>query len=103
MDLFYASEKWSRLRRPGAEAVARLKLKRLSDWLGESEWLDGRFTIGDLMMVTVLRNVRHTGLVAEQPNLAAYLERGEQRPAFRQALSDQLAVFREHEPQGAAA
>ncbi len=103
IDLFYASEKWSRLRRPGAEALARLKLKRLSDWLGESEWLDDRFTIGDLMMVTVLRNVRHTGLIAEQANLAAYLERGEQRPAFQQALSDQLAVFREHEPQGAAA
>ena len=82
------------------------KLKRVSDWLGDKQWLEGdRFTIGDLIMVTVLRNLRHTGMVAEFANLDAYVKRGEARPAFKQALADQLAAFRENEPQpeGAAA
>ena len=100
-DIFYANEEWSKLRRPGAEEFARLKLKRVSDWLGDQEWLEDRFTIGDLIMVTVLRNLRHTMIVADYPNLAAYQARGEARPAFQQALSDQLAVFRENEPQAA--
>ncbi|HYC94094.1 MAG TPA: glutathione S-transferase family protein, partial [Sphingomicrobium sp.] len=59
-DIFYPDEEWSKLRRPGAEQFARLKLKRVSDWLGANEWLEDRFTIGDLIMVTVLRNLRHT-------------------------------------------
>src|SRR6478672_8416152 len=103
IDLFYKDEEWAKLRRPGAVEFARLKLKRVSDWLGDKDWLEGRFTIGDLLMVTVLRNLRHTDLVAEFPNLAAFLKRGEARPAFQRALSDQLAAFREHEPQGAEA
>ena len=103
IDLFYKGEEWAALRRPGAEDFVKLKLKRLSDWLGDSEWLEGRFTIGDLLMVTVLRFLRHTNLIAGFPNLADYVKRGEARPAFQQALSDQLAAFREHEPQGEAA
>jgi len=62
-----------------------------------------RFTIGDLMLVTVLRELRGTEGVDEFPNLSALVKRGEARPAFQRALSDQLAVFREHEPQGEAA
>ncbi len=100
-DIFYPNEEWSRLRRAGAADFARLKLKRVSDWLGDKEWLEDRFTIGDLIMVTVLRNLRHTKIVAEYPNLAAYQARGEARPAFQRALSDQLAVFKEHQPQAA--
>ena len=104
IDVFYAGEEWAKLRRPGAEEFARLKLKRVADWLGDKQWLEGdRFTIGDLMMVTVLRNLRHTGLVAEQPNLGAFLARGEARPAFQRALADQLAVFAAHEPEPQAA
>ena len=103
IDLFFANEEWAKLRRPGAEEFARLRLKRVADWLGTSEWLEERFTIGDLMMVTVLRVVRHTGLVAEHANLAAYLARGEDRPAFRQALADQLAPFSANQPKGEAA
>jgi glutathione S-transferase len=103
IDIFYADEEWARLRRAGAHDFARLKLKRVSEWLGDKEWLEDRFSIGDLMLTTVLRLLRHTGIVAEFPNLAALQARGEARPAFRQALSDQLAPFREHEPQGAAA
>ena len=100
IDFFYKGEEWARLRRPGAEEFAKLKLKRISDWLGDKRWLEGdRFTIGDLLMVTVLRFLRHTDLVAGFPNLHAYVARGEARPAFKQALTDQLAAFAAHQPQ----
>ena len=103
IDLFYVNEEWAKLRRPGAEEFARLRLKRVADWLGDKEWLEDHFTIGDLMMASVLRIPRHTDLVAEQPNLAAYVARAEQRPAFQRALADQMAVFKEHQPEGAEA
>ena len=99
IDVFFKGEEWATLRRPGAVDFTKLKLKRVSDWLGEKDWLEGRFSIGDLLMVTVLRNLRHTDIVAEFTNLAAYLERGEARPAFQRALADQLAVYRENEPE----
>jgi len=108
VDFFYAGEEWAKLRRPGAEDFAKLKLKRVSEWLGDKTWLEGdRFTIGDLIMITELRFLRHTDLVAQFPNLAAYLKRGEARPAFQQALTDQKAVYAANQPQpepeGAAA
>jgi glutathione S-transferase len=103
IDLFYTNEEWAKLRRPGAEEFARLKLKRVADRLGDKEWLEDHFTIGDLIMTTVLRIPRHTELVAEQPNLAAYVARAEQRPAFQRALADQIAVFKQHQPEGVAA
>ena len=100
VDFFYANEEWARLRRPGAEEFVKLKLKRISDWLGDKQWLEGdRFTIGDLVMVTEFRFLRHTKLVAEFPNLAAYLKRGEARPAFQRALADQLAVYAANQPE----
>ena len=100
IDIFYAGEEWAKLRRPGAVDFAKLKLKRISDWLGAKQWLEGdRFTIGDLIMVTSLRFLRHTDIVGEFPNLAAYLKRGEARPAFQQALTDQLAVFAANQPE----
>ena len=100
IDLFFVGEEWAKLRRPGAEDFAKLKLKRVSDWLGDKEWLEGdRFTIGDLVMVTVLRFLRHTGLVGEFANLDAFVKRGEARPAFKRALDAQLAVFKENEPE----
>ena len=105
IDIFFRDEEWAKLRRPGAEDFVKLKLKRVSDWLGDKEWLEDRFTIGDLVMITVLRFLRHTDLVTGFPNLAAYLKRGEARPAFQRALADQLAVFAANQPQpeGAAA
>ena len=100
IDIFYAGQEWATLRRPGAEDFAKQKLKRVSEWLGDKQWLEGdRFTIGDLVMVTVLRFLRHTELVAQFPNLAAYQQRGEARPAFQRALADQLAVYAANEPQ----
>jgi glutathione S-transferase len=105
IDLFYKDQEWAKLRRPGAEDFVKLKLKRVSDWLDDKEWLEGRFTIGDLLMTTVLRFLRHTQLVAEFPTLSAYVKRAEARPAFQQALADQLATFAANQPQpeGAAA
>lgn len=108
IDLFFTGEEWAKLRRPGAADFAKLKLKRVSDWLGDKSWLEGdRFTIGDLIMTTTLRFLRHTDLVAQFPNLEAFVKRAEARPAFQQALTDQLAVYAANQPQleteGAAA
>ena len=61
--------------------------------LGEADWLDGAFSAGDLMMVTVLRRLKHLGLLEEYPNLSAYVARGEARPAYKRAFDAQLAVF----------
>ncbi|GAA3902995.1 glutathione S-transferase family protein [Sphingomonas limnosediminicola] len=99
VDIFYAGEEWAKLRRPGAEDFVKLKLKRVSEWLGDSAWLEDRFTIGDLLMITVLRFLRHTKLVDEFPNLSDYLKRGEARPAFQRALADQLATYAANQPQ----
>jgi glutathione S-transferase len=104
IDVFYADQEWAKLRRQGAVEFAQLKLKRVSDWLGDKEWLEGdRFTIGDLMMITSLRFLRHTDLVAGFANLDALVKRGEARPGFQRALQDQLATFREHQPEGVPA
>ena len=101
LDGFYANEEWARLAKPTLDQLSRLRLGQLAEWLGAKQWLEGdRFTIGDLMMITVLRIGDSAGLLADYPTLAAYVKRGEVRPAFQRALSDQLAVFREHEPQG---
>jgi glutathione S-transferase len=102
-DTFNRGEAWTAEARPKFLDRLEARLKHLSDTLGDKEWLEGRFTIGDIAMVTVLRQLRDKGIVEKFPNLAALVERGESRPAFQRALSDQLAVFREHEPQGAAA
>jgi glutathione S-transferase len=98
IDIFNAKADWARARRPEAEKKVRERLGQLSNWLGERDYLEDRFTAGDLMMTTMLRLLRHTDLVAEYPNLAAYQARCEARPAFRRALEAQLAPFREHEP-----
>ena len=95
IDIFNAGQEWARLRRPEAERKVRERLQRLADWLGEKDYLEERFTVADLMMTTVLRNLRHTKLVAEYPSLAAYQARCEARPAFARALAAQLGDFEE--------
>tara|TARA_R110001606_G_C15230674_1_gene635061 strand:+ start:174 stop:821 length:648 start_codon:yes stop_codon:yes gene_type:complete len=75
------------------EGRLRARLASLSDRLGEDDWLDGAFSAGDLMMVSVLRRLQGSGLLEEYPNLAAYVMRGEDRPAFKRAFAAQLAVF----------
>ena len=71
----------------------RTRLGDLSSRLGDADWLDGAFSAGDLLMVTVLRRVQGSGMLEEYPNLAAYVSRGEARPAFKRAFDAQLAVF----------
>ncbi|MFC3076687.1 glutathione S-transferase family protein [Phenylobacterium terrae] len=93
IDLFYPEEDWARLRRPGAEAAVRGRLAELSACLKAREYLEDRFTAGDLMMTTVLRILRHTDLVESDPVLAAYKARCEARPAFQRALQGQMSVF----------
>jgi glutathione S-transferase len=93
IDLFYAGEDWAKARRSGAEQMVQKRLADLATALGDQDWLDGgRFTAGDLLMATVLRILRHTGLVAEA-GLDPYLARCEARPAFQRALAAQMAVF----------
>ena len=75
--------------------LASARLTDLSAALGEREWLTGQFTIADIMMVSVLRNLNHTDIIAGWPNLAAYQARGEARPAFVAALAAQLSDFTE--------
>ena len=100
IDIFHRGEAWAKERRPQVVDKIRGRLKLLAEALGDKQWLEGeRFTIGDLMMVSVLRNLRHTDLVAEHPELAAYVARGEARPAFQRAHADQLAVFAANQPQ----
>ena len=103
IDIFSKGQAWTEERRPQVVERIRARLALLADALGDREWFEGRFSIGDLMMASVLRNLRHTDLVAEQPRLAAFLERSTARPAFQRALADQLAVFEQHQPEGAAA
>jgi glutathione S-transferase len=104
LNSFWADQEWAEPARPTFHQLAMLRLGQLSEWLGDKDWLEGdRFTIGDLMMVTVLRLADRGQLLGETPNLSAFVKRGEARPAFQRALNDQLATYREHEPQGEAA
>ena len=103
---FWAGEAWAAPAKPTFDQLARLRLQQLADWLGDKTWLEGdRFTIGDLMMVTVLRLADRSGQLTDFPKLAAYVKRGQARPAFQAALNEQLAAFAANEPQpeGAAA
>lgn len=100
----FAQQDWAEPAKPTFEHFAQLRLGQVSARLGDNDWLeDDRFTIGDLMMVSVLRIADRSGQLADFPNLAALVKRGEARPAFQRALSDQLAAFREHQPEGVAA
>jgi glutathione S-transferase len=93
IDLFHAEEEWTKQRRPQVEDFVNRRLTALAAWLGERDYLEGRYTAADLLMAAVLRNLRHTDLLARYPTLKAYCERCEARPAFQKALRDQLADF----------
>ncbi|MBV8193165.1 MAG: glutathione S-transferase family protein [Alphaproteobacteria bacterium] len=93
IDLFYAGEGWASERRPAAAEAVHKRLDAVEQWLGGRDYLEGRFTAGDLLMTTVLRILRHTDLVSGRPILKAYQERCEARPAFRKALADHLKPF----------
>ena len=89
---------WYAQRLPMLEDRVRDRLGELSSRLGDADWLDGAFSAGDLLMVTVLRRLHSSGLLDEYPNLSAYVARGEARPAYQRAFDAQLAVFTGHRP-----
>jgi glutathione S-transferase len=91
--LLERDEIWYEQRLRVVEGRIRDRLGELSDRLGDTDWLDGAFSAGDLLMVTVLRRLNGSAMLDAYPNLSAYVARGEARPAFRRAFAAQLAVF----------
>ncbi|HEU4374402.1 MAG TPA: glutathione S-transferase family protein [Telluria sp.] len=83
---------WFAERMPLVADRVRSRLNPLSARMGDAGWLDGAFSAGDLMMVSVLLRLRASGILDEYPNLAAYVARGEARPAYKRAFDAQLAV-----------
>jgi glutathione S-transferase len=86
-------ETWYEARLPLVENRVRDRLNQLSQHLGDADWLDGAFSAGDLMMVSVLLRLKSSGILNDYPNLAAYIARGEARPAYKRAFEAQLAAF----------
>jgi glutathione S-transferase len=101
IDIFNRGQEWTKERRPQVVEFLEARLGKLSDALGDNKWFEGSFSIGDMMVVSVLRQLRHTDIVAKFPNLAALVARAEARPAFQRALADQLDVFKQHQPEAA--
>ena len=101
IDLFFPNEEWAKARRPAAEKNAVQRLDAVATSLADRDYLEGEFTAGDLLMISVLRFLRHTSIVKENPVLAAYVARGEARPAFQRALAAQMAQFAKNEPKAA--
>jgi len=97
LELFVANvlerdKPWSDERRPLVAERVRNRLGQLSERLNDADWLDGEFSAGDLLMVSVLLRSRASGILDEYPNLAAYVARGEQRPAYQRAFAAQYAI-----------
>jgi glutathione S-transferase len=90
--LLESDKSWNSERMPLVEDRVRSPLKQLSARLGDADWLDGAFSAGDLMMVSVLLRLKPSGILDEYPNLSAYVARGEARPAYKRAFEAQLAV-----------
>lgn len=91
---------WYEERLPILQARVRDRLNELSSRLGNADWLDGEFSAGDLLMVTVLRRLYASSMLEEYPNLSAYIARAEARPAYERAFDAQLAVFTANAPTG---
>ena len=102
VDIFSREAPWAKECRPHWEGMVKKRLSDLAERLSGRDWLEDRFTAGDLMMATVLRILRHTDLVTSDPTLAPYLARCEARPAFQKALADQMASFKEADARSAA-
>lgn len=90
--LLEGDKSWYAQRMPLVEDRVRNRLAQLSRRLGDADWLDGAFSAGDLMMVSVLLRLKSSGILAEDPNLSAYVARGEARPAYQRAFEAQLAL-----------
>ncbi len=90
--LLEGDKPWTKERLPLVEGRVRARLDQLSLRMGDANWLDGAFSAGDLMMVSVLLRLRASGILDEYPNLSAYVARGEARPAYKRAFEAQLAI-----------
>ncbi len=101
VDRFALGEEWARLRRPGLVAGIDKRLGRLAAALGTRDYLEGRFTAGDLLMASALRMLDHTDMLAPHPTLAAYQQRCLARPAFGAAIAAQLDELRTEMPEPA--
>jgi len=94
IELFYANEEWGKQRLPGATEFMNKRTSALSKALGDKPYLDGdRFSVGDLMMSTVLRILPE--ITENDKRLADYVARCTARPAFKRALDAQLGDFKE--------
>jgi glutathione S-transferase len=91
--LLEGDKPWSKERLPLVAERVRNRLKQLSARLGDADWLDGAFSAGDLMMVSVLLRLKPSGILDEYPNLSAYVARGEARPAYKRAFDAQYLAF----------
>jgi len=91
--LLEGDKPWNKERLPLVQDRVRGRMDQLSRRLGDADWLDGAFSAGDLMMVSVLLRLRASGILGEYPNLATYVARGEARPAYERAFAAQLAVY----------
>ncbi len=98
--LMEGDKTWYEERLPLVEDRVRDRLDQLSDRLSDADWLDGAFSAGDLMMVSVLLRLKSSGILDDYPNLAAYVARGESRPAYDRAFDAQLAVYTGKPPTG---
>lgn len=78
----------------GSSGYLPLRLYELSEVLGGADWLDGDFSAGDLLLVTVLRTLAGTEVLRDSPNLQLYIARGEARPAFQRALTMSSSLVR---------
>ena len=90
--LLEGDKPWNKERLPLVEERVRNRLDQFSTRLGNAEWLDGAFSTGDLMMVSVLLRLKSSDILDEFPKLAAHLARGEARPVYKRAFAAQLAV-----------
>jgi glutathione S-transferase len=90
--LLEGDKPWNKERLPLVEERIRNRLDQLSGRLADADWLDGAFSAGDLMMVSVLLRLKSSGILDKYPNLAAFVARGEARPAYKRAFAAQLAV-----------
>ncbi len=101
IDHFAADTAWGRARRPELEASLRRRLGELAVALAEREYLVGPFSAADIVMITVLRQLRHTTLISDIPTLRDYRDRCQARPAFTRALEAQLTTCARHAPRAA--
>ncbi len=99
-DIFEADRDWSKARHAKIVEDLHGRLQDLENALGDNQWIDGEpFTVGDLMLISVLGGLRGTAQLDRFPKLTAYVERGEARPAHRQAMADQLALYADPVPE----